>query len=336
MHYYLSTYIGAGTALDPFRALGSDQPGAGAIDLRPDPTVLAGRCLLGMPIRQDPVNARYLGADPKGILSTQMRNRLGNDLGLTLVDNHFDGIVLELLTDHARTDGTRWKPLRPERTTGRWRIYLGDVLVDLPRVAGGASIAEDWNCVDSASLTCDLTWTEFIGTAWAIVSSAAKFSGNVDANSARADSDLTSDDHYVQATIASFSNISGIVAGGVIARKDSTSTASFYLWWGRMDLTRFELWKDVSGTFTSLGNVAENPAAGDVVKLQCDGSTIKGFKNGTEKISVTDTAITDNLRGGIYGHSTGASNNVVLDDWSAADLAAVATAPGWYGRAGWF
>ena len=329
MHYYLSTYVGAGTSLDPYRALGADQPGAGAIDLRPDPTVLAGRCLLGMPIRQDPVGARYFGDDPRVVLSNQIRARLGNDLGLTLAESRFDAIALELLTDHARTDGTRWKPLRPERTTGRWRIYLGDVLVDLPRVAGGATITEDWNCADSASLTCDLTWTEIVGTSWGIVSNAAKISGNVTENVARADSDLASDDHYAQATISSFTNGASPLDGDVIARKDGTATQTFYLWQGRIDLFVYRLFKDVAGSFTQLGSdVAEIPTAGDIIKLQCDGSTIKGYRNGTEKISATDTAIVDNLRCGIRGYCGGAAQDVVLDDWSAADLAAAATHKG--------
>ena len=36
MPFYLSEYIGTGTKQDPFRPVGSDQPGASSIDIRPD------------------------------------------------------------------------------------------------------------------------------------------------------------------------------------------------------------------------------------------------------------------------------------------------------------
>ena len=71
--------------------------------------------------------------------------------------------------------------------------------------------------------------------------------------------------------------------------------------------------------------MADDVAAGTVLKVQADGSTIKAFIGGVEKASTTDTDITGNLRAGIIYNGNNAGNAGELDDWSAADVAAAAT-----------
>lgn len=112
-------------------------------------------------------------------------------------------------------------------------------------------------------------------------------------------------DYDVEAVVR---KVTGLNHGGIIGRC-STSTNTYYAavwenagpWW--------RLYKLVSGTSTSLGTYSDNPAEGTdrTVKLQMRGTAIKVFVDGTERISVTDSAISDAGRAGIrllYGSAT--------------------------------
>lgn len=324
-HFYLGSYVGSGAGLDPFRPRGSDQPGWSAIDLRPDGSLVAGRCLVAVPIRDDTIGD-YFGDDPTRAIPAPIKRRLENALGITLSDSTIRGAVAEILMVHGRTDGTRWKPLRPERTTRRYRIYLGGVLFDVPVIAGGVSISENWNCADSAGLTCQLTWTEIEGTGWAIVTNRARVTA-ID-SIARAESDLDTDDHEVQATLVDWIQ-TGIVSAEVLCRKDVTATLTFYLFQPRIDASVWRLFKAVNNSFTQLGaDATPAPAAGDVMKVRADGSSITGLVNGAASIGpITDTAITANLRGGIRGFVNTGGDRADIDTWSAADLGGGAAGP---------
>ena len=376
MPFYLSSYIGTGTLQDAFRPLGSGQPGWSAIDLRPDGAQPAGRCLLWSPVHDPNPQLERLSDRGAEFLTAPRRTRLQNALGITLGATRFDLAVAELLTIHARTDGTRWRPLRPERTAGRFRVHLGGVLHEQPvissdllppgllaavlarrapvsrrkalailgtavawglwprwaKIAEATSISENWNCADSASLTCQLTWTEFLGTSWQLASNVARLSGNVGENLARADSDLATDDHYVQVTLAAQTYVDSNLEIAPIARKNSTATKTFYMFeTRRVDVPAtnvHQLYKAVSATYTQLGSdVPDDVVVGEVVRISCDGSSIEGLLDGVSKIIVTDTAITGNLRGGIFGFNNGDTNVIDVDNWSAADIGALAATP---------
>lgn len=216
-----------------------------------------------------------------------------------------------------------------------WLIGLATALAGgsllWPRPARAVSIAEDWNCADSASLTCDLTWTEIEGSNWQILTNRANMSlpsGAV--QSARADSDLATDDHYAQATLVSWTGTAGGIYGAVFCRKDSTATVTYYVFRAQTNFTpEHDMYKYVSGTATQLGSTdATDPVAGEVIRVEADGSTITGKINGATSVGpVTDTAITGNLRTGIYGYMDGAGDTINLDDFSAADLAAAGCTP---------
>lgn len=329
-HFYLGSYVGTGAGLDPFRPRGSDQPGWSAIDLRPDGSLVTGRCLVAVPVRDDTIGD-YLGDDLARAIPAPIKRRLENALGITLSDSTIRGAVAEILMVHGRTDGTRWKPLRPERTTRRYRIYLGGVLFDVPVIAGGVSISENWNCADSASLTCQLTWTEFLGTQWEILTNQARCltDGN-NPRSARADSDLATDDQECQLTVVDYApgGVPGdYILAGPTCRKDATATVTFYSFWGGPGTGQSHaLSKHVDSVRTDMQTQADVPLDGDVLRVTADGSTIKGFRNGVEKTSVTDVSIVDNLRCGIWAQGLGIASEVSCDTWSAADLGAAAGA----------
>jgi hypothetical protein len=109
--------------VDPYRVLGQDQPGAASIDLRPDGSQLAGKAWLALPVRQDPAGAEYLGDSLTAPMPRATQTRLENALGVTMRAATLDAMIAESLTEHARTDGTRVKPLQP--AAGMYEIHLG-------------------------------------------------------------------------------------------------------------------------------------------------------------------------------------------------------------------
>jgi len=117
---------------------------------------------------------------------------------------------------------------------------------------------------------------------------------------------------------------------GVICRKDSTATRTFYNMRAITDpsaVAAWELYKFVAAAATLLGTNAQDPVATDVMKVRSNGSSISGFVNGTELIGpITDTEITGNLRCGIASYEDVLSV-MSLDTWSAADLGGAAATP---------
>lgn len=187
------------------------------------------------------------------------------------------------------------------------------------RLPHATTITESFNQADSSTLGPDLTWGE-VGANWATVSNQAAKTELVDnqGHYARAESDLSSDDHYSQAALyypvaTTYHGPACRVAGG--------STVTFYSWATASEDANGYLIKFVTGTQTNLvNNAVGSRVDGTLAKIEVDGSALKGYYGGVEKSSTTDTAITGNLRCGLNqfrGSSTGA-----FDSFEAADLAA--------------
>ncbi len=90
----------------------------------------------------------------------------------------------------------------------------------------------------------------------------------------------------------------------------------------------FDLWEITAGTasLVSLGTVG-SIAWPRTIKIQHDGSTLKGFENGVEKNSNTNTLHAGNLRGGLACHQINQMGTASCDDFEAADLAAGGIVP---------
>ncbi|MCM3748587.1 hypothetical protein M3223_14645 [Paenibacillus pasadenensis] len=84
--------------------------------------------------------------------------------------------------------------------------------------------------------------------------------------------------------------------------------------------SRLQLLKKVNGTFTLLANLPQTVSLNTTYKLRLsmNGSTIKGYLNGEEKISVTDTGVTAG-RAGIRSYSQSAT----IDEFRAAGVPVV-------------
>lgn len=175
-----------------------------------------------------------------------------------------------------------------------------------------ASFSDDFNRANSTDLGAG--WVEVSGD-WSIVSnqlSPGSAGGTIILRAAGA---MASNDHSAQATIAATTAASH----GVWCRGNS-NISSGYLW--RNDGTSWNLFSVVGGSFSSIGSYTAAAAPGDVAKVQAVGSTIKGYVNGVERVSVVDTAVATGTSVGIRSESASA---IRFDDFTAADVTAGAT-----------
>lgn len=327
MPIYLSTYIGSGTLTDPCRPVGSDQPGWSAIDLRADGGATRdgnglNACLLSLPVA-DPDPRLYQLASAKGEdLPLLVRAGLALRLNATIAYTRLDDLIAELLL---RPPVNAWKPLR-DRADRQLAIYLDGLLSPGPalRALAAKIYSETWSTADNASLTSDLTWTEFVGTGLDLFSNRCRISGAGGSGQARAEHDLDTDDQRVSMQLDTFGYVGGSLALGVIGRKDGSSTETYY-YYGCQDNSfgayrRLE--KFVAGAGTVLGTDETVAYSGsENLKLEVNDSTIRGLRNAAASVGpVTDTAITGNVRAGVLGYSDNASNSATGDNWSAADL----------------
>jgi len=182
------------------------------------------------------------------------------------------------------------------------------------RLKHQTTITDDFTRADGDTIGNQLSWTE-VGCDWDTVGNlASKTATNSVVEHARAESALSSDDHYAQ--ILRVSTVDNSDYQGPCARIPASPSTdkTFYTLWsdGASYLTKF-----VTGTQTVIAT-GSRAVASEIYKVQADGSTIKGFYAGAEALSVTDTAITGNLHCGINAFGSGAT----LDDFEAADLAA--------------
>jgi hypothetical protein len=174
-----------------------------------------------------------------------------------------------------------------------------------------ATFSDDFNRADGSP---GANWVQVSGT-WTIVSQQLS-SGNAGGTIIlRAATAMATSDHSVQITIAA----TAAVSHGVWARGNSNITQGYLL---RNDGTSWNIFSVVGGSFSSIGSYAAAAAAGDVAKLQVVGTSIKGYINGTLRISITDTAVTTGTSVGIRAEST---SSLRFDDFSSADVTAGAT-----------
>lgn len=174
------------------------------------------------------------------------------------------------------------------------------------------TFTDDFNRADSTNLGAG--WVQVSGT-WSIVSnrlSSGSAGGTIILRAADA---MATNDHSAQVTIAA----TAAVSHGVWCR-GNTNITSGYLW--RNDGSSWNLFSVVGGSFTSIGSYAAAAVAGDVAKIQAVGSTIKGFVNGVERVSVVNTAVAAGTSVGLRAESVAALH---FDDFTAADITAGAT-----------
>lgn len=310
MHYYLSGWT---TDRHGFRPE-ADAESWAVIDLRPDPTRREGLCLVGAP---EPAEGGYSLGDGADRLPPRTLGRLANRLGLNLAGRRFAHLAAELLIEHSRTDGTRWRPLRSRE------IHLYNPLWRVP--AGGAYYTEPFTGADNAALasaTVTQTWADVIA-GWGVSSNQGYLSSSGDpASYARAAATSATSDNFAQFTLITKTD-NGVIDFshvGACARFASGANTSYMAVRGTFSADDFNLRKTVAGTRTTLYSFTTPLGLPETVRCDASGSTVQGVLNGVPRNAVTDTSIVTGTQGGIYGYRPSPSESVVIDDWAFGDL----------------
>jgi hypothetical protein len=194
--------------------------------------------------------------------------------------------------------------------------------LDLPRetrLAHETTITDNFTRADGADIGNLLAWTTYaptLATHFSTASNAVTTTANNGYDKASADTPLSSDDHYSQVVLTATDGGNGC---GVLVRNDGSANTSYeaHFITGGNSLS----YKCEAGSFTNIGvNTAFTFSNPDTIYISADGSSIVRKLNGTTLDTVTDTAITGNLRAGIMAN--GVPGGHVLDDFEAADIAA--------------
>ncbi|HJP81468.1 MAG TPA: hypothetical protein VJ841_03695 [Candidatus Saccharimonadales bacterium] len=172
-----------------------------------------------------------------------------------------------------------------------------------------AIYSDNFNRADST--TVGANWTE-VADDWSIKSDALA-PGLTTTGVILYNQPLDTADHYAEIAMS----VASTTSMGVFARSDLAGN-NFYLL--RSNGTSWNLFTNISGTFTSIGSYAATLANGDVARIQCVGSIIKAFINGVERISVTNAAITTGTYTGIRSTQ---SSTARYDNFTASDVGAL-------------
>lgn len=235
--------------------------------------------------------------------------------------------IADLLTDPP----PRWKGLRPSKKNSRFEVWLGPNGLLWSRPVESRKNSQTFNDTfnrananlgGSTSSDGLFTWLEVDGTAWTIVSNTARCDGNVNFNTARANADLDTDDHYSQALISTFTRDTGtFLTPGVLVRwTGATSGYGFEvgIYGGNNSVRRTYQYNDDA-------NIASDTTTttSGTIRIEADGSSVTGKVNGVTALGPsTDTTHTGQLRTGISNYSTGTGNVMAFDDFQAGDLVA--------------
>lgn len=95
----------------------------------------------------------------------------------------------------------------------------------------------------------------------------------------------------------------------------------------RINATQHQWYKLVAGTPTQLATNGDNPASGETVKMQSDGTNHTSYIEGTKKLDFTDSAISATGKAG-YGAgevvvSGDDADNQEMDDWLVETVASI-------------
>lgn len=181
------------------------------------------------------------------------------------------------------------------------------------------TLSENFDTADSDTLGGQLTWTEVVIDI-DIASNKAQ-QGDATANSAgRAESDLSSVDHFVQADIEAL--VANTPVTYLLGRFAGAATTYYRGGYRDNAVNTYIIGKVVTGTATNLF-LASATAPGDgplTTKFTIDGSSLTLNVSGSDVLGPsTDTAITDGTRCGIGSNSSNVARSK-WNNWSAEDL----------------
>lgn len=207
------------------------------------------------------------------------------------------------------------------RVTNPEDIFIPNGVPKEKRLKHATTITDNFNRADADALGTSSegwSWTELVGDI-DIVSNQAK-SATVDSETvARAETDLSGDDHYTQAVVSQ-DNVSS-AAPGMLTRFSATAQ-DFYIGLANQITAGYSIFRCDAGSYTQLDTLNEGLSFPGTLKMESDGSNHRLYFNGASKLGpVSDpSGHTGFTRVGVRGMQT-VTGGVIWDDFEAADLA---------------
>ncbi len=330
MRFFLDTLVGDGTFTDdsenPFRAAHAD--GAhGILNLRPAPFCLVGaEALVGTPVLD-------FGDTLDDTPPMPLRQAWANRLGISFDQVTLRGIIAEIMLFHGKEDGSRWRNVKQNRA-GNHKIWLGQgsLVYDAP-VIQGTTLQDDFTETSDTNIDEHTATGPNSGFSWAYGTGAGSDlevresidrvqADTIIANrTARAESDLATDDHFCQVEVRRWAT-STTKACGPVVRFTSGADTSYLLHLRDRSDDQYRLFEVTTGSRTLIDSAVSEalPAEPVTAYLEIDGSSLDGKMDGVSKITGTDTVHSGQLRAGLH-----MGDSSILEDWKAEDLSAVTT-----------
>lgn len=177
-------------------------------------------------------------------------------------------------------------------------------------------VSDNFNRADAGTLGG--SWTAIVGT-WTIVSNQAECNDDDGGTGyyARYDTDVGGSDMYAEAVTNSTQTSGGSNAGPVV-RMRSGATTSYQFTTNLNDSCAF--WRVVAGAETQIATFTAAVAAGDTLRLEAIGATLRAKVNGAIVAFTQDTNISDGQRGGLNGYNNVGTDVVRVNDFEAGRI----------------
>lgn len=340
MHLYLTTYRGTGNILgkdDPFVPRGYEQPGASSLDLREDASQ-PGQCLVAVPVRDDTIGD-YLGETPDGVkediwtsvrdVSVASKQTLQSKLDVSLQSTDVTSMVVELVAPKVRPT--------VEGLNEIW--FAGGRFWKQPVLRGGSTFADTFVDSNGTLLSAHTPTGPNNGFAWVngpglgdgydiSGNAAGRHTGGLDL--AIVDTDLTTLDEYAQITFTLDDTFGNWIAQGVCVRyrPDGTFGSGTVEWYRAQYFSitggDWTTRKMSGGAETAIGTdtIGSPVVAGDVLRIEANGTTIRRLRNGVVQDTTTDSSIATYKRAAIFDSNGSGGAIARFSPFECGDLGA--------------
>jgi hypothetical protein len=181
------------------------------------------------------------------------------------------------------------------------------------------TLTESFDTANSATLGPNLAWTDVSGDFQVVSNKASPSAPDAARYISVANSALSSADHYCQVVVVPSA---GNVGCGPLCRSEPSDQTHYYLSLDESTQT-LAIIKTVAASNSTLDSKSFTVVAGNsyTLKIEAIGTAIKGYVNGAEELSVTDSELSTQVRCGMRTFPSGGI--ATFDDFVATDELAV-------------